>query len=485
MPSKNRALYINLAICIVILLGFLVISALNHTSNREVVEADIENISRLTSENIYSRIESLLAQPINVSLTMANDTFLKNWLEQETAHLDDPAYIWQLQQYLIAYKDEYAYDSVVVISEKSGRYYHYSGIAKTISPENPLDSWYYACTRKREDYKINIDMDYASNNTPTIFADSKIKGTRDMVMGVVGIGLLSDRLQAILRDYEKEFNIQAFLIDASGALQISARETKFAQRNLFQERPFAEFKDSILKNQFTKETRWYSNHGIDGFYVTRYIPNLNWYLIVIKDTSELNRKFVIQFLQRMGIIIAIAALVAYIVTRVVQRYNRIILQLATNDVLTGVRNRVSYEETLTIYNETLDRKPRIGMGIFDLNGLKHINDTLGHSAGDAYIRNCTTQLCLAFPGSIFRIGGDEFATFFTRESPEEVQAMHATLLENIAQTHWPAGLKPSIAFGASFYDPKTDYSLADVFNRADDNMYQQKKKMKDQQKPAP
>ena len=72
----------------------------------------MEHIALLTAEGIYHQIDSIFAKPINISLTMANDNLLKNFLIDEEQMADEGIFIQTLQSYLLAYKNKYHYDSV-------------------------------------------------------------------------------------------------------------------------------------------------------------------------------------------------------------------------------------------------------------------------------------------------------------------------------------------------------------------------------------
>ena len=86
---------------------------------------------------------------------------------------------------------------------------------------------------------------------------------------------------------------------------------------------------------------------------------------------------------------------------------------------TAVLQRMSFEDTLTglhnrnKFNQVIQEKmnghaEQIGVACFDLNGLKEINDQLGHSAGDILLRQAAEQLVRIFQGRVYRTGGDEF-----------------------------------------------------------------------------
>lgn len=83
---------------------------------------------------------------------------------------------------------------------------------------------------------------------------------------------------------------------------------------------------------------------------------------------------------------------------------------AGTDALTGLGNRTSYEECLDEIAKQPEFPDNLYVVMLDLNGLKGVNDTYGHDAGDEFIRaagECITK-SLNSPGKVFRIGGDEF-----------------------------------------------------------------------------
>ncbi|OHD22245.1 MAG: hypothetical protein A2Y38_21495 [Spirochaetes bacterium GWB1_59_5] len=86
--------------------------------------------------------------------------------------------------------------------------------------------------------------------------------------------------------------------------------------------------------------------------------------------------------------------------------------LAYHDKLTGLGNRDLFNEDLSAHFETIDRDPswRGGVLFLDLDGFKHINDTLGHDAGDELLIETARRIrvCLRDSDIAYRFGGDEF-----------------------------------------------------------------------------
>lgn len=80
--------------------------------------------------------------------------------------------------------------------------------------------------------------------------------------------------------------------------------------------------------------------------------------------------------------------------------------LSFEDTLTSVYNRNKFNNDIEEYhNKPVDN---IGVAFFDLNGLKEVNDTEGHEAGDRLIKNTANAINSVFVGETYRIGGDEF-----------------------------------------------------------------------------
>jgi len=164
--------------------------------------------------------------------------------------------------------------------------------------------------------------------------------------------------------------------------------------------------------------------------------------------------------------------------------NKKLIELTETDVMTHVKNRAAYENKEAEINSIIRSGARVsfGIGVFDINDLKKMNDSYGHEAGDAYIVNCCSVLCNVFSRSpVYRIGGDEFAVVLQGEdylNRDKLLAGLKARIEDIADTNPPPEAKVSIAGGISVFDRNTDDSFEDVFARADAAMYEDKQKIK-------
>ncbi len=156
-------------------------------------------------------------------------------------------------------------------------------------------------------------------------------------------------------------------------------------------------------------------------------------------------------------------------------------QIANIDSLTRIKNRRAYEAG--IERVSRDGVKQIGAALIDLNGLKRINDEYGHEKGDIAIQKLCGLVCTEFKHSpVFRIGGDEFAVILEGHDLENVETLVRQLREQIRANEEDKTLalweKGSAAIGYAVYDPRLDTDIYSVINRADQEMYRDKNRMK-------
>lgn len=153
--------------------------------------------------------------------------------------------------------------------------------------------------------------------------------------------------------------------------------------------------------------------------------------------------------------------------------------LARTDALTGCSNKHSYNELEQLINERIKAKEAMEFAIvvFDVNGLKYINDNFGHDAGDKLLIKAKNNISSVFKNSVlYRVGGDEFvlilegSDFYKREY----------LFEKFNDIN-KKNVKTDdvvVAVGMADYEPDFDRTVLDVFNKADILMYENKRELK-------
>ena len=159
--------------------------------------------------------------------------------------------------------------------------------------------------------------------------------------------------------------------------------------------------------------------------------------------------------------------------------NRQLSKLAVTDALTGIGNKSAYFERIREIDGKIGAEElAFAAAVFDMNGLKSINDNYGHERGDAAIKDMTNALIQAFGReNLYRIGGDEFIAVLEGETATEMDRLFAELddlIEGENETEKSYQTPLSLSKGYAAYDRKTDREYLDVFRRADEAMYQDK-----------
>lgn len=154
--------------------------------------------------------------------------------------------------------------------------------------------------------------------------------------------------------------------------------------------------------------------------------------------------------------------------------------IAYTDPLTGVKSKNAYVEKEKELNRNIENgsADEFAVVLCDVNGLKYVNDTFGHKAGDEYIKSASRMVCELFQHSpVFRIGGDEFVVILSGldfERREEIlEELNRRSVSNIEEG------EVVIAAGCARYESGKDRNVHDIFERADSLMYENKRELKD------
>ena len=154
--------------------------------------------------------------------------------------------------------------------------------------------------------------------------------------------------------------------------------------------------------------------------------------------------------------------------------NRMISAMAFTDGLTGVKNSNAYRDIeKRIEKQIKDGTAKFAIVMLDVDKLKMINDNLGHESGDRAIIGSCYSLCKGFSHSpVFRVGGDEFVAIAEGEDYERRYEIYEKLRNNLILVK---NIKYDFSVGMATFEPGVDHSFKDVFARADQEMYLNKK----------
>lgn len=424
--------------------------------------------SKTIAQMVSATIENEFIKPVTVSQTISRSVHVRSYL-QKSSREEAEAVANDMTKQLISIGDEFGYQMVFAASDKSKAFYTYNGISKFLDVENDShDIWYKEYLDSGKKYIINVDTDEDNNWDLSVFVNYGVYDDNGEIMGACGVGVGMDNLVDMISTFEQVYDIKIDLVKSDGLIQIdsdgSAIERDYLDNSYF---------DKVSGTEF------YYNLSDDCSYLTKYIEELDWYL-VIKDNNPI--KFDVNKIILPIVLIFIAGVIimsiAFTIISIRQRraedaYNNS-YEASIKDELTGLYNRRGYE----VDCETLEKSKSLNeysLVMMDLNGLKAANDNLGHEAGDELIIGAAKCMENAFSsmGKSYRVGGDEFVTILN-VSKENVEAAINTLdyLTESFKGKYVSEL--SISKGVVICSEHPELSLNEIKELADKLMYADK-----------
>jgi diguanylate cyclase (GGDEF)-like protein len=154
--------------------------------------------------------------------------------------------------------------------------------------------------------------------------------------------------------------------------------------------------------------------------------------------------------------------------------------LALTDELTGLYNRRGF---MAVAERQLKLGRRSGRGmllfVLDVDRLKHINDSFGHSEGDRALKRAADVLEETFRDSdvVARLGGDEFAVLAIEASGHSEATIKTRLFECLKSISAEQSIyEISLSLGVARFDPSNRTSIGELMVKADQAMYEQKRR---------
>jgi diguanylate cyclase (GGDEF)-like protein len=459
---------------VVLVFSFTFTSLISYNVTRTSIDSDAKTkILPLISDNIYSEIQKELLQPIHNSSIMANDEFLVEWVL--AGEQDDQ----EIVRYLQRIKDRYDYFSAFYISARTNNYYYYEGILKQISPEDEHDIWYYDFVRKGLSYDLDVDNDEASSGTLTIFINHRLEDSAGNFLGVTGVGLQMSEVGETLESYRERFGHLIYLVDSEGLIQIHPNQDLVEKINIRELEGLQNIGDEVLKNDSVTHYYEFRTKIGNETLSARYLPDLDWYLIVEQDQSLVLKTARYSLFGNIAIGVLVTLLVIGLVVIVLNLFISKLEDMATRDELTGLHNRRKMDELLLREIAYAKRYgDPLSLMMMDIDYFKSVNDTYGHHSGDHYLVEFAKVLQneVRLVDFVGRWGGEEFIILLPKTNVEQAKELAERLRYAVELMRIESGrglISRTVSIGiTSVQAVKMD--VDDIIRQADEAMYRAK-----------
>lgn len=253
----KKKIYISLVLSIVIPVCITVLFF--SSSIKSQTETKLQNVDLPTAlRELRNEIELELATPIIVSKEIAQNSYIKSWINN-TKNDDETQ---KLVKHLSMIKEHNNAKGAFVVNSITKDYYSSDGFVRKISESS--DQWFYDFLASDREYELSLDIDQSSEQAIVfINYNINVEGKR---IGVGGIGRSLDSIVQLISDYRIGANGIVYLVSADGKIQLHADKAKIGKTiNLTEV-----VDNTVLEKELNGETLIISSTPLHS---------LDWYLV--------------------------------------------------------------------------------------------------------------------------------------------------------------------------------------------------------------
>ena len=403
-------------------------SIINYHKNVRDTQAQLQNTSLpLSVDNIYTEIQQRMIEPLLVSSLMSNDTFLRDWIMEGETDLNG------IVRYLTEIQQKYDVFTTFLVSDVTKNYYHPRGLIDVINKENSADAWYFRFKEQSEPYEINLDHNANLGDFLVMFINYKVMNYKKEMIGVTGVGVRLLNIEQMLNSFKTRYKYDVYFVDQKGELTLFSKALN-KRGNIANIEGLRQIEESIFEGKQTQ----FEYKDKDGEYLlnTKYIEKLKLHLFVEINKKEYLDELKKTFYGNLLASILVTVLVTFIILYTINIYQKQLVQLASEDALTGLANRRKFnehfEKLYKLYKKGINR---LTLFLIDIDDFKEVNDTFGHLIGDEALIRVAEILRVELRASdmIARWGGEEFALLLVDVSPEKAMEIAQKLCQAIKE----------------------------------------------------
>ena len=280
-----------------------------------------------------------------------------------------------------------------------------------------------------------------------------------------------------LQEKRKTYNRNIYLIDENGIIQVHSNLSMVEKINIYKAEGIKTAAPALMTTSETPVEATYNSGSGRMLVSSRYIPNLNWHVIVEQDEKSsltgARRSLIISLIVTIGI----AAVIYLLSNRILSGFKQQMELLAGTDNLTNTANRRElYSQFEKFKYRSRRYQTSLSLIIIDLDEFKEINDNYGHLEGDRVLKDFSSLLkdSIRPTDLLARWGGDEFIIIM--EATEKESLVLASRILSFAKNVTygkPSSQKPlTVSMGIAEYSKEQE--LDELIARADSALYKSK-----------
>jgi len=419
-------------------------------------------------DGLHAEIRAGIARALTVSAGMANDIVVREWLESE-----EPDY-----QRLVAHLKSIPHqDSAIarfVVADKEQKYVDSLGTVRSLSPDSARDAGFLRIRNTARAVDTNIDADPEMGAAPLVIVSYRIVDAQQQFVGTAGATFTLDGLVSAINHDVADGRRAIYFTDRQGKILFSDGKSN-RSGNLHQIAGISAAAGDLLNDQQKIFSTAIDTATGRILLSARYIPELDWYLIVEENAPPLAATaWPLGYANAaMGVVVTLLALL--IAGLSIAQHQSRMRSLASRDSMTGLLNRQFFTNS---FQEAVLEMQRLNLPmsfiLFDIDFLKKINESHGHAIGDKIITDIARLSKRSVRGSdlLCRWGGEQFALLVKRCELEQAYKIAEQLRLNV-QNHAFSfdDRETSVTISLGVAQWTENETIDELFGRVDDAVF--------------
>ncbi len=457
---KNNSLLV--ANFVIIFGGMIIAMIMAFYILSSVVKQDMETTTRALFDGIYNSVNDKLEYSAQFTKAMCNDYFLQSLLKKE-GDTDDAEFEMAIAEYLKGICAVNNWEGAYLISCKTRNYYTPGGIGKAVdSAKDEYDIWYENFIKSGIEYGADLTYDQFNKKEYVIFLDRRMEMGGEL-RAVLGCAMYLTDITDIMQEYSEKYNVDICFTDIYGNTTLDDQAINLGVAY-------------YSRNHTADMIRENSIYTDEGFIVRKYIPSLGMYLVVKNNQHILSERFLKIFVMMVIYSLSVITLLTIFNFNKFSGEKAALRDKIRTDYLTKISNINGLQNSIQLFIEE-EASKGIGatMYIIDVDHFKNVNDSLGHSKGDAVLMKVARGLSKSFRGGdiVGRLGGDEFMVFSPTLTEYEHIVQKAKELNETLRFTVEDGDKSvdiTVSIGISTY-PHDAETYEELYKTADKALY--------------
>ncbi|MEN7550748.1 methyl-accepting chemotaxis protein [Rapidithrix thailandica] len=301
LSIKAKLIY---SMATLLFIAFMGVSLYNYSvSKEEIVSRIVDHELPAHIDKIARTIQNRIQKDLSIADVTANSHFVHQWLkggQQDTTQI--LTYLRLINKRLNAF--------VGYVSERTKLYYSPNGLERRINPTT--DSWYFNFRDEQLERALNVDMDYGTGEM-MMWVNMKVWDEHKQFIGVLSTGMDLEKTREFILSQQVGEKGEVMMVDHNGAIKIHNNKDlidvndELKHGKTLQTIPGLSAIAVELMSENGAVHKYKNKDGDNHIITTRYIPEMDWYLIVDVSQDEMTSAIESLFIKNMvtGILVTV------------------------------------------------------------------------------------------------------------------------------------------------------------------------------------